>query len=416
MKFSPAATFLLTGTYIAAAIGVPYEATVLDRGVNVACERPVVLNASTNIWKSYSLHPDAIYQNLLQTATTSITDADLKQKALKLASVGTFVRISDREQISRIKEVVKDVPCHHILGLVLDGLPLKKCPGTGPGPTEDPWSYAEEYIDPIAATLKANPNTAFALIFEPDAILDVVANGTLLACQQLVKSYRTNVPYALRALNLPNVIQYLDACHGGCFGWKKTQKPGAQELINTWTAAGKPSQFRGVAVNVAGYNAWNLSPGEKFKDEDTCYDVYNPARNEKRYLQILNKTIGETDMPFHAIMDSSRAGVQGIRYHWKDYCNVNEAGFGPVFSNITKDPFLDAFVWAKWGGESDGTNDTNTSTYDRPCGLPDAFQPMPEKGQWSQPYFEMLLRNWKQKWDPTFPKQRQPAKISPRCG
>jgi hypothetical protein len=54
---------------------------------------------------------------------------------------------SGREQVSRIEEVVKDVPCDHILGLVLDGLPLKHCSATGTGPTEDPWSYSEEYID-----------------------------------------------------------------------------------------------------------------------------------------------------------------------------------------------------------------------------------------------------------------------------
>jgi cellulose 1,4-beta-cellobiosidase len=281
--------------------------------------------------------------------------------------------------------------------------------------------------------LKAHPNTAFALIFEPNVIFDVVANGARPACQQLVKSYRNNVPYALRTLNLPNVIQYLDACHGGCFGWKENQKPGAQELIDTWTAAGKPSQFRGVAVNVAGFNAWldvlyfvlshllkpdrNLSPGEKFIDEDTCYDVYNPARNERKYLQILKKTIEKTDMPFYAIMDSSRAGVQGIRYYWKDYCNVNEAGFGPIFSNVTGDPLLDAFVWAKWGGESDGTSDASALSYDSFCGGADAFQPMPERGQWSQSYFQMLLRNWKQKWNPTFPhEKREPSEILRRCG
>lgn len=104
--------------------------------------------------------------------------------------------------------------------------------------------------------LKSFPNTAFALIVEPDVILDVVANGQMAACQQLAKSYRENVPYALKEMNLPNVILYLDACNGGCFGWKENQKPGAQELINTWKNAGEPAQFRGVAINVAGYNAW----------------------------------------------------------------------------------------------------------------------------------------------------------------
>jgi len=72
----------------------------------------------------------------------------------------------------------------------------------------------------------------------------------------MIKSYRENVPYALRSLNLPNTVLYLDACHGGWFGWTDNQKPGAEELINVWKNAGEPLQFRGVAINVASYNSW----------------------------------------------------------------------------------------------------------------------------------------------------------------
>jgi cellulose 1,4-beta-cellobiosidase len=42
---------------------------------------------------------------------------------------------------------VKDVPCDHILGLVLDGLPLKTCKAFGLGPDKDPWDYRAEYLD-----------------------------------------------------------------------------------------------------------------------------------------------------------------------------------------------------------------------------------------------------------------------------
>lgn len=49
--------------------------------------------------------------------------------------------------MSKIEEVAKDVPCNHVVGLVLDGLPLKTCSATGLGPDKDPWDYRQEYVD-----------------------------------------------------------------------------------------------------------------------------------------------------------------------------------------------------------------------------------------------------------------------------
>lgn len=73
---------------------------------------------------------------------------------------------------------------------------------------------------------------------------------------------------------------------------------------------------------------------------------------------------------------------------------------------------MDAFVWVKPGGESDGTSDTSAKRYDAKCGLEDALKPAPEAGSWfqvcsqsnsipicavltnrTQAYFEQLLRN-----------------------
>jgi len=138
----------------------------------------------------------------------------------------------------------------------------------------------------------------------------------------------------------------------------------------------------------------NLTPGERFKYDEIDGHL-NKARNEQLYLSIIGKEIRARGMPFHAIVDTSRAGRQGIREEWGDWCNVNGAGFGEAPSADTGDESVDAFVWAKWGGESDGTSDTSAIHYDSFCGKKDAFQPMPEKGEWSLGYFVMLLRNGK---------------------
>lgn len=149
-----------------------------------------------------------------------------------------------------------------------------------------------------------------------------------------------------------------------------------------------------------------------FKGENTCYDLENPARNEKRYLQILNKEIKKTNMPFHSIMDTSRNGIIGVREYWMDWCNVNGAGFGRPPSTETGDDLLDAFVWAKAGGESDGTSNSNEFVYDSSCGKADAFKPMPPRDEWSQAYFEMLLSEW----NPTRQHWREKRQVQARCG
>lgn len=45
---------------------------------------------------------------------------------------------------------------------------------------------------------------------------------------------------------------------------------------------------------------------------------------------------------------------------------------------------VDAFVWVKPGGESDGTSDTSAERYDAHCGAEAALQPAPEAGTWFQ--------------------------------
>lgn len=139
-----------------------------------------------------------------------------------------------------------------------------------------------------------------------------------------------------------------------------------------------------------------MSPGESFNDEfAVCADLFNKARNEKQYLQILAralKTLNST-MPFHNIMDTSRSGIQGIRELWSDWCNVNYSSWGIIPIAYTEDPNLDAFVWTTWGGISDGTSDPSSPNFKSNCGKnTTAFKPMPEKGVFSQAYFEMLLK------------------------
>lgn len=83
-----------------------------------------------------------------------------------------------------------------------------------------------------------------------------MTNADLATCQASASGYREGVAYALKQLNLPNVVMYIDAGHGGWLGWDANLTPGAEELASAYTNAGSPSQVRGFSTNVAGWNSW----------------------------------------------------------------------------------------------------------------------------------------------------------------
>jgi len=219
-----------------------------------------------------------------------------------------------------------------------------------------------------------------------------VTNADKQACKDSASGYRDGVAYALKNLNLPNVIMYMDAGHGGWLGWDANLKPGAQELAKAFKAGGSPKQLRGWASNTAGWNSWDLSPGEFSSASDA---KYNKAQNEKLYVEAFAPALKSAGMPNHAVVDTGRNAVSGLRKEWGDWCNVNGAGFGVRPTADTGSELVDAFVWIKPGGESDGTSDTSATRYDSFCGKSDAFKPSPEAGTWNQAYFEMLLKNAK---------------------
>lgn len=62
--------------------------------------------------------------------------------------------------------------------------------------------------------------------------------------------------YAIQQLNtLGNVYSYLDAGHAGWLGWPANLSPAAQLFSSLYTSAGSPSFVRGLATDVANYNA-----------------------------------------------------------------------------------------------------------------------------------------------------------------
>ncbi|GAW14168.1 hypothetical protein ANO14919_035620 [Xylariales sp. No.14919] len=364
------------------------------------CTARALLNAQENIWKSRILHPTSLYRLKVEEAVTAINDEHLKSQASKVADFGTFTWIKSVDDIQVISSVVDEVPCNEILGLVLDNLPYKNAGPDGSSPeydvgTED--GYRTLFIDPLAATIKAHPNTAFAVVVEPGAFpqyFNATTAPTPSAHERnLARSYSVNIPVALKGLNLPNAILYLDTGHSNSLDWSRLRNSTADAIAEICEVAGRPTQLRGFATNVGNWNAWDLAPGE-FARADDSRDI-RPS-NEKNFIRILSAALSTRGMPAHAILDTSRNGVSGLRYTWDEWCNVNGAGLGVRPSAETADDAVDAFVWAKRPGESDGVSSERGGDAVG-CAARSALRPAPERDVWFQWFFEMLVRNAKPK-------------------
>lgn len=109
--------------------------------------------------------------------------------------------------------------------------------------------------------------------------------------------------------------------------------------------------------------------------------------------------------PAHFIVDQGRSGRAKIRTSWSQWCNIKNAGFGtqPTADQaVLKNPNVDAIVWVKPGGESDGTSDVNAVRFDENCRSPVAHVPAPEAGEWFNEYVVNLVRNAEPPLNPTY--------------
>lgn len=150
-----------------------------------------------------------------------------------------------------------------------------------------------------------------------------------------------------------------------------------------------PRAIRGLVTNVSNYNGYHVSSAPNFTSPNPNYD-------ESHFHAALAPYLIAQGFPVNFIVDLGRAGIQpGGRIEWGHWCNVINSGFGPrpTEGGNTAQEGLDAVVWVKPGGESDGTSDSTVARFDSTCVSASALTPAPEAGTWFQAYFEMLLRN-----------------------
>jgi cellulose 1,4-beta-cellobiosidase len=311
-----------------------------------------------------------------------------------------------------------------VITLVIYDLPQRDCAALAsngeisiaPNPPAQPLSgiatYEQDYITPIyniLAPYATNTKLRFVLVIEPDSLPNMVTNTglsfTIPNCvaanngqtgsASLSGVYVQGIQYAISKFHaLPNVYQYLDVGHSAWLGWPTNMTPAVSfyTQIVQGTAAGF-STIDGFISNTANYTPTKepyMAAYEDINGNDvyTAYFYqYNPNIDEADYDAALYSAFVNAGFPSSIgfLIDTSRNGwggsnrptgpsgsnslntfVNATKIDERDdrgqWCNQDFAGLGEV---PTADPpgyfpQLEAFVWVKPPGESDGTYAAST--------------------------------------------------------
>ncbi|KAG5952316.1 CENP-B Cbh2 [Claviceps sorghi] len=351
-----------------------------------------------NPYSGVDIWPNPLYASAIRKLAVPNLTGAMAAAAEKVAKVPTFFWLDTLSRTPDMEKILVDIRAANTKGgryagqFVVYDLPDRDCAAAA---SNGEYSIAngglakyKNYIDAIRKIVVAYSDVRIILVIEPDSLANMVTNVNVAKCAKAKSAYLEGVGYALRQLNLPNVAMYLDAGHAGWLGWPANQDAAAQLFAKVYKDAGSPSSLRGLATNVANFNGWELASAPP-------YTQGNPIHDEKRYIHALSPLLerhGWAGARF--ITDQGRSGKQPTgQQKWGSWCNAKGTGFGIRPSADTGDELLDAFVWVKPGGDSDGTSDRNAARYDFHCRSEDALQPAPEAGAWFQAYFVQLLKN-----------------------
>ncbi|MFL6120714.1 glycoside hydrolase family 6 protein [Actinophytocola sp.] len=338
-----------------------------------------------------------------------------------------------------------------VIQLVIYDLPGRDCAALASngelGPDDLP-RYKSDYIDPIAASLAdpAYANLRIVTVVEIDSLPNLVTNtsGRPTAtpeCDTMKANgnYVKGVGYALAKLGaIDNVYNYVDAGHHGWLGWDDNFGATADQLAEAARAEGSSlANVTGFIVNTANYSALREP---YFTVDDMGGNVrqskwvdWNRYVDELSFAQAFRARLVQSGFSSGVgmLIDTSRNGWGGAarptgpgpqtsvddyvnggrvdrRVHVGNWCNQAGAGLGER-PKAAPEPGIDAYVWMKPPGESDGAsqdipNDEGKG-FDRMCdptyqgnprngnnpsgALPDA----PLSGHWFSAQFQQLMAN-----------------------
>ncbi|WP_026122630.1 glycoside hydrolase family 6 protein [Nocardiopsis halotolerans] len=340
-----------------------------------------------------------------------------------------------------------------VFQVVIYNLPGRDCAALASngelGP-EEIGRYKNDYIDPIADILADYEDTELRIVttVEIDSLPNLVTNVTPREtatdnCDQMLANgnYVEGVGYALAQLGaIDNVYNYVDAGHHGWIGWENNFTASAELFYEAANAAGaSPDDVHGFIANTANYSALvedNFAIGETIAGQpvrQSSWVDWNQFTGELDFAQALREElVGQGfDSGIGMLIDTSRNGwggpdrpdgpgpttsvdayVDGGRYdrriHLGNWCNQAGAGLGER-PQAAPEPGIDAYVWMKPPGESDGSSEPIDNDegkgFDRMCdptyegnvrngdNMSGALPEAPVSGHWFSAQFQELLAN-----------------------
>jgi cellulose 1,4-beta-cellobiosidase len=232
-------------------------------------------------------------------------------KAAEVAKVPTFVWLDTAAKVPLMGTFLGNIQALNAAGasppvagtFVVYDLPDRDCAAAA---SNGEYTIADNgvanyyaYIDAIKALLVTYSDVKVILVIEPDSLANLVTNLSVAKCANAEAAYKQCIEYAISTLNLPNVSMYLDAGHAGWLGWPANIGPAATLFAQVWQAAGSPAQVRGLATNVANYNAWSVSPCPSYTSGDSNCD-------EEDYVNALAPLLTSAGFPAHFITDTCK--------------------------------------------------------------------------------------------------------------
>ena len=406
------------------------------------------------------LNPD--YTKEVDSSIAQVSDPALKSKMAVVKSYSTYIwldsigaisggannsgRLSLRQHLDNALAQKKgDTPI--TVGLIIYDLPGRDCHalasnGELPLTQDGLQKYKSQYIDAIA-TILSDPkykDIRIVNVIEPDSLPNIVTNMSDSRCAQASSSgiYEAGVQYALNKLHaIPNVYNYLDFGHSGWLGWDNNRSAAIPlyTRVVQGTTAGLAS-VDGFITNTA--NATPLlepnlpDPNLTINGQpirSSTYYQWNPFFDEAHFTAALYNEFVSAGWPstIGFLIDTGRNGWGGPqrpttangydvnsyvnsgrvdrRYHRGNWCNQSGEGIGMPPTTAPME-HIDAYVWAKPPGESDGSSkliaNNQGKGFDRMCdptfitpdGVLSGAKPnAPLSGEWFHEHFVDLVEN-----------------------
>ncbi|GAB3219899.1 hypothetical protein GCM10027447_03690 [Glycomyces halotolerans] len=347
-----------------------------------------------------------------------------------------------------------------LIQVVIYNLPGRDCAALASngelGPDEID-RYKNEYIDPIVE-IQSDPAYAdlrIVNVIEIDSLPNLVTNVSPREtatdnCDEMAanENYQNGVAYAVAELGaLPNTYNYIDAAHHGWIGWGDDNPEydnfhASAEMIASIIGreGATADDVHGFITNTANYSVleepyWSVDDtvgGELIKENSSWVD-WNDFNGELDFAQAFREELVSNgfDSGVGMLIDTSRNGWGGPdrpsgassssdvdtfvdesridrRIQKGNWCNQAGAGLGER-PQATPASGIDAYVWIKPPGESDGSSEyienDEGKGFDEMCdpdyggnprngNNPSGARPdMPISGHWSSEQFQELLAN-----------------------